>query len=253
MNELVEVENKAEMTSLKLVKEINIFREQEGNRAKLQHSDLLKIIRNEFDEEIGQGNISQSSYVNSQNKKQPMFDLTYAQAKQILLKESKFVRKATIKYIEKLENRLVEITNKKMLLADLFDEDKMVVVNAHKKLIQLETQPLLNKIKEDKPMVDFANIVSDTSDTILIREFCKLAQDENFPIGERKLYTWLRKHGLICKNSTEPTQKAMNLKIFKVVIRNLKTPYGDKMSRTTKVTGKGQIYLMERLRKELIA
>lgn len=47
-----------------------------------------------------------SSYKNSQNKEQPMYILTLNQAKQVLMRESKFVRKAMIKYIEELENKL---------------------------------------------------------------------------------------------------------------------------------------------------
>ena len=72
------------------------------------HYDFLKIIRDEFSEEIGLGKISESYYKNSQNKKQPMFVLILKQAKQLLARESKFVRKAIIEYIEKLENKLEE-------------------------------------------------------------------------------------------------------------------------------------------------
>ncbi|WP_211493271.1 MULTISPECIES: hypothetical protein [unclassified Fusobacterium] len=62
----------------------------------------MKIIRNEFGEEIGDGKISESYYKNSQNKEQPMFILTLNQAKQVLVRESKYVRRAIIQYIEKL-------------------------------------------------------------------------------------------------------------------------------------------------------
>ena len=55
MNNLVEVKT---ITSLELVEEINMFRNQEGGRATLEHSDLLKVIRNEFEEEIDEGIIS---------------------------------------------------------------------------------------------------------------------------------------------------------------------------------------------------
>lgn len=108
------------ITSKDLLVQVNLFREQEykakqangtltdaekkrGKFAKLEHKDLLDIIRDEFSEEIGLGKISPSSYINSQNKKQPMFILTYNQAKQVLLRESKFVRRAIIHYIEVLE------------------------------------------------------------------------------------------------------------------------------------------------------
>lgn len=103
MNEL---ENKNMITSLELLKQINIFRKQEGNRAELQHKTLLEIIRDEFSEEIDEQKILLISYKDSMNREKPMFNLTPAQAKQVLVRESKFVRKAVIHYIEELEERL---------------------------------------------------------------------------------------------------------------------------------------------------
>lgn len=122
-NKLIITNNKETITSLELVKQINIFRQQEGNRAELQHYDLLKIIRDEFEEEIGLGKISVSSYKNSQNKEQPMYNLTYNQAKQILVRESKFVRKAVIQYIEKLENEIKRVSAKPTI-----DKDKRLEI-----------------------------------------------------------------------------------------------------------------------------
>lgn len=65
--------------------------------------DLLKIIRDEFEEEINEQKILPISYKDSMNREKPMYILTLNQAKQILVRESKFVRKAMIHYIEELE------------------------------------------------------------------------------------------------------------------------------------------------------
>lgn len=105
MENMLMVNGKETITSLELLEQINIFRGQE-DRSDLRHNDLLKVIRNEFEEEIGLREISQSYYINSQGKKQPMFVLTLSQAKQVLVRESKFVRKAVIHYIELLEEQL---------------------------------------------------------------------------------------------------------------------------------------------------
>ena len=105
MTQLVKKES---MTSLELLKEINIFREKEGKETEMQHKTLLGIIRDEFEEEISQGKISQSNYY-SRGKEYPMFILTLGQAKQVLSRESKFVRKAVIQYIENLEKELKEV------------------------------------------------------------------------------------------------------------------------------------------------
>ena len=98
--------NKDRITSLELLDQINIFRKQEGNRAVLQHKDLLKIIRNEFEEEINEGKISLVEYKDKKGELRPMYILTYNQAKQVLLRESKFVRRAVIHYVERLEEEL---------------------------------------------------------------------------------------------------------------------------------------------------
>nr|DAE26636.1 MAG TPA: regulatory protein [Ackermannviridae sp. ctaCq7] len=116
-------EIQGKITSLELLKQINIFREQEykdkdnfdllteaekkrGHYVELQHKTLLDIIRDEFEEEITGQKILLSEYKDPTGRKLPMYILELDQAKQILMRESKFVRKAVIKYINKLENEL---------------------------------------------------------------------------------------------------------------------------------------------------
>lgn len=102
--------NKDRITSLELLDQINIFRKQEGNRATLRHDTLLNIIRDEFEEEIRDQKILESFYEvktgNGVQRKYLMYILTYNQAKQVLLRESKFVRRAVIHYVERLEEEL---------------------------------------------------------------------------------------------------------------------------------------------------
>ena len=128
-----ELRLKNQITSLELLEQVNLFREEEykeklknntlteaqkkrGKAVKLEHKDLLDIIRDEFSEEIGLGKISPSSYKNSQNKEQPMFILTLNQAKQVLLRESKYVRRAIISYIEVLEQAIIDKAKSEWLL-----------------------------------------------------------------------------------------------------------------------------------------
>lgn len=98
--------NKDRFTSLELVDLINQFRQQEGNRKRLRHADFLNVVRNEFEEEIAERKISPGSYKDSNNQERPMFILTLSESRQVLLRESKFVRKSVIRYIEKLETKL---------------------------------------------------------------------------------------------------------------------------------------------------
>lgn len=101
--------NKDRFTSLELVDLINQFRQQEGNRKKLKHKTLLDIIRDEFEEEINGQKILPVEYRDQKGEMRPMFILTLSESRQVLLRESKFVRKSVIKYIEKLEKKLQEL------------------------------------------------------------------------------------------------------------------------------------------------
>lgn len=104
------------------------------------------------------------------------------------------------------------------------------------------------QLEEQKPKVLFADSVIASKGSILVRELAKLIKQNGYDIGEKKLYRWLREKGYICKNSTEPTQMAMNLGLFEIVVRTIER--GDalpKVTRTTKVTGKGQVYFINKL------
>lgn len=104
------------------------------------------------------------------------------------------------------------------------------------------------QLEEQKPKVLFADSVIASKGSILVRELAKLIKQNGYDIGEKKLYRLLREKGYICKNSTEPTQMAMNLGLFEIVVRTIER--GDappRATRTTKVTGKGQVYFINKL------
>ena len=77
-------------------------------KALLAHKNLLQVIRDEFSEEINELKFQPVEYADKKGEKRTMFELTFSQAKQVLVRESKSVRKAVIAYIEKLENELSE-------------------------------------------------------------------------------------------------------------------------------------------------
>lgn len=154
-----------EITSLELVEQINVFRAEEGNRAVLQHSDLLKVIRDEFEEEIGIGQISETLYKHPQNGQEyPMFELTLSQAKQILVRESKFVRKAVIAYIERLENEIKSMFKVPQTFAEALQlaADQAREIEENKKLIA-----------EQKPKAEYFDALVDRKLNINFRDTAK--------------------------------------------------------------------------------
>nr|DAM85301.1 MAG TPA: KilAC domain protein [Caudoviricetes sp.] len=241
MKDLITKEKKDTITSLELVNQINLFRSKDGNKNELRHDNLLQIIRDEFSEEISLLKIQESKYKNIRGKEYPMFILTFSQAKQVLVRESKAVRKAVIKYLEELEKQL-EI--KTYSLPQNYTEALRQL------LTQVESnQKLIAKIEEDRPRVSFAETIEKSSDSILVRELSKILANENIHIGQNKLYSLLREWGYIFQNSTEPTQKAVQQGLFKINERVIKSVKGDILSRTTMVTGKGQVFLLDKIKR----
>ena len=134
------------------------------------------------------------------------------------------------------------------LLLSIYSGGQEAVV-ASKQLVELEKKPLLDKIEEDEPKVTFADTVAESDDSIDMGRFSKLVKDEKvFYGGRNTLFQWLRENKYLNKENI-PYQRYINQGIFEVKETAYKTPYGTKISITTLVTGKGQIYLIEKLRK----
>lgn len=112
-------------------------------------------------------------------------------------------------------------------------------------------QELEITVEEQKPLVSFAEKCIKTDDSILVRELSKVIQEQGINVGEKKLYKKLREWGLILQNKTEPSQRGMDLELFEVIQRPINTPYGERLEHTTKVTPKGQVYIIEKLNKEM--
>lgn len=100
---ITDINNKTQWTSVELVDVINHFRTLDGKKTQLRHDTLLNILRDEFSEEISLQNILERTYTNSRGQTYPMYKLSNSQAKQILVRESKAVRRAVIKLLEYLE------------------------------------------------------------------------------------------------------------------------------------------------------
>lgn len=108
---------KKTITSLELVEQINLFRKEEGKDTELQHKTMLAIIRDEFEEEINEQKILPVEYKDKKGEKRPMFELTIAQGKQVLLRESKFVRRHVVAWLERFEEANKPMTAGEILMA----------------------------------------------------------------------------------------------------------------------------------------
>lgn len=107
------------------------------------------------------------------------------------------------------------------------------------------------KIQETRPQVIFADAVTASPDSILVGELAKLLKQNGVDTGQRRLFRWLRDNGYLCKKYgecfNEPTQHAMELGLFEIKKTIIQKPDGSSIiSRTVKVTGKGQIYFVNK-------
>lgn len=104
---------------------------------------------------------------------------------------------------------------------------------------KLEQQELQLKIAEPKTI--FADAVSHSDSCILVGELAKLIRQNGYEIGQNRLWKWMRENGYICKGSNNPTQRAMEQGLFRVIERAVADGNGfTRLCLTTKVTGKGQ-------------
>ncbi len=105
------------------------------------------------------------------------------------------------------------------------------------------------KIEEQKPLVDFAIHVSQTKDTINMDEMAKIANDEHINIGRNRLIKWLKEKKILKDNRT-PYQQFIDRGYFNVVETKKETMYGTMVFPKTVITGKGQLWVIEKLRAE---
>ena len=135
------------------------------------------------------------------------------------------------------------IMAKALLIAQKNIEKKDKLLQAQEQKINVLSEDLSNKNR-------FIKQLSSSENSLLVREVAKVASKANLIIGERKLWAKLREWGLIFKNSTEPMQSGIDRGLFEVCEGTRECNGRVFTYRTTRVTGKGQAYIISRLIKE---
>lgn len=106
------------------------------------------------------------------------------------------------------------------------------------------------RIEEMRPKEVFSDAVATSKTSILIGELAKLLKQNGVDIGQKRLFAWMRDNGYLMKSGSSknmPTQKSMQLKLFEIKEGSYINGNGDNITtKTTKVTGKGQIYFINK-------
>lgn len=134
----------------------------------------------------------------------------------------------------------------------LLSPDTLMQLAQNLKDEQEKRRALEHKVEKDKPKVLFADAVSVSDSAILIGDLAKILRQNGVEMGQTRLFQWLRENGYLIKQRGSsynmPTQKAMELGLFK--IKETCVTHSDghtTLNRTPKVTGKGQVYLLNKI------
>lgn len=120
---------------------------------------------------------------------------------------------------------------------------------AQKVLAEKEAQ-----ITEMKPKALFADAVATSKTSILIGDLAKILKANGVDTGQKRLFQWMRDNGYLIKSGSSknmPTQRSMELGLFEIKETTISNPDGSiRVTKTTKVTGKGQQYFINKFLKE---
>ena len=116
---------------------------------------------------------------------------------------------------------------------------------------------LMEDVQRMRPKEIFADAVSTSHTAILIGDLAKLLKQNGIDTGQKRLFEWMREHGYLIKRKgadwNMPTQKSMEMELFEVKESTVNNPDGSvRINKTTKVTGKGQIYFINKFRRNVV-
>ncbi|WP_201251174.1 phage regulatory protein/antirepressor Ant [Lacticaseibacillus rhamnosus] len=240
MNELVIMHNKQAVTTSLRVAEV--FGKD--------HKNVIQSIENLAAEKSAAKFFSEATY-NNRGKQYPMY---YMNRDGFTLLAMGFTGKKAlqfkISYINAFNSMETQIRTGYAIPGSYAEALKLAANQAEK----IEQQKQTIAIQAPKAL--FADAVATSHTSILIGDLAKLIRQNGVDIGQNRLFAWLREHGYLIGSGDRrnmPTQRAMDLELFDIKERTFQNPDGSvRITKTTKVTGKGQQYFINKfLQKEI--
>ncbi|MCI3922464.1 phage antirepressor KilAC domain-containing protein [Paenibacillus sp. TRM 82003] len=221
-----------------------------------EHRRVMQDIRElECSHEFRLHHFVQSSYINGQNRQMPMALITFdgfmflamgytgpvaAQLKEKYIAEFNRMRQQLEQPFQ-LPQTMPEAL--RMLAAEIEEKAK---IEGEKKLLQ-------ERIEADRPKVIFAESMEISRDAITVADMARMLKQNGFDIGEVRFFKYLRENGYLIKTGSDwnmPTQRSMDLGLFEIKRGTRSGSDGTvKITRTPKVTGKGQQYFINHFKK----
>lgn len=195
------------------------------------------------------GREQQANFVNEDGLYDVILDSRKPEAKAF----RKWVTSEVLPSIRKHGAYMTELTLEKALSSpDFLIQLATQIKDERQKRIEAEHKSSILQSVNDvmRPKALFADAVATSSRSCLIGELAKVLQQNGVSIGQNRLFDWLRKHRYLCERGesyNKPTQKAMELGLFEIKTTTINKPDGTILvSTTTKCTGKGQIYFINK-------
>lgn len=219
-------------------------------------SSLNKMLANVDDEEKLLGTFFRAG----QNRES--WFLTEDGLYEVLMQSRKPIAK---QFKKQVKNILKEIRLNGGFIATNEDDDEMTILAKGFLIAQKTIESNKKKIVEQKliieaqkPKVLFAEAIQASHTSILIGEFAKILKQNGVDVGQKRLFEWLRENGYLIKRKgsdfNSPTQKSMELGLFEIKETPIHHTSGDiSISRTSKITGKGQAYFIKKFLKKVVA
>lgn len=216
-----------------------------------EHRNVLKSIRNLLGSAQNLAHqkwFYESTYQDAQGKSQPTFimnrdgfsllamGLTGAKAMQFKV--------GFIEQFNQMETIIKDVAQHPAIPQTLSEALRLAADQAE----QIEQQQ--KQIEAQRPRVLFSQSVETSKDSVLIGELAKIICQNGVETGEKRLFQWLRENNYLCSHGeryNQPTQRAIELGLFEIRKTTINVGESTKVRTTTKVTGKGQIYFVNKL------
>lgn len=234
MNELVKIENDRMVTTSRIIAETfnkrhdNVLRDIENLK-----KDLLNF------EEMFHETETQDSY----GRQQRIYEITRDGFSLLAMGfTGAEAMEWKIKYLEAF-NKLEAFWNSpEQIMARAHRIAEQTIASLEQKLQQKDFL-----IEQNKPKALFADAVASSKTSILIGELAKIICQNGYQIGQKRLFNWLRENGYLMKSTNLPTQRYIEQGLFEIKESTITTGDGvTRITKTTKVTGKGQIYFVNK-------
>ena len=213
----------------------------------LEHSDVHKMVETVDDDEKTVGTL----FLSGQNR--AVWMLTENGLYEVFMLSRKPIAKQLKKGIKEMLHSVrlhgAYMTDE-AIEKTLTDPDYLIQLATTLKIEKQKRLAAERKIEEQKPSVVFAGAVETSKTSILIGELATILKQNGINLGANRLFEWMRGNGYLIQygdRKNRPTQKSMDMGLFEVLERTIQRGSEEpRITRTTKVTGKGQVYFVNK-------